>query len=96
MGKKRRRFSSEFKSKVALAAIRGEKSLAELASEFEIHANQVALWKRQLLEGAAGLFDSSRPPDAAAAEGREEKLYEQIGRLKMEVEWLKKKSAQFG
>ena len=94
MGKKRRRFSSEFKARVALAAVRGEKSLAELASEFEVHANQISTWKRQLLDGAAGLFENGPPPDAAEAEAKEEKLFEQIGRLKMEVEWLKKKSAQ--
>ena len=96
MGKKRRRFSSEFKARVALAAVRGEKSLSELASEFEVHANLVASWKRQLTEGAAGLFDGGRPPDSGESQAREEKLYEQIGRLKMEVEWLKKKSAQLG
>lgn len=96
MGKKRRHFSSEFKARVALSAVRGEKTLAELASEFEVHANQVTTWKRQLLEGAAGLFEKGQPPDAKESEAREEKLYEQIGRLKMEVEWLKKKSTQLG
>ena len=93
MGKKRRRFQAAFKAKVALAAIRGEKTLSELASEFEVHANQVATWKRQLLEGAVELFERERPPDDKAST-KEEELFEQIGRLKMEVEWLKKKSSQ--
>jgi putative transposase len=94
MGKRRRRFSGSFKAKVALAAVRGDKTTAELASEFEVHGNQVSAWKKQLLEGAAGLFADgrAREPDGAA----EEELYEQIGRLKMEVEWLKKKSAELG
>jgi transposase-like protein len=79
---------------VALAACRGEKTTAQLAAEFGIHAGQVTAWKRQLLEGAPGLFEDGRGrrPDEAAANDQE--LYEQIGRLKMEVEWLKKKSAE--
>jgi putative transposase len=94
MGKRRRRFSGSFKAKVALAAVRGDRTTAELASEFEVHGNQVSAWKKQLLEGAAELFADrrGREPDGAA----EEELYEQIGRLKMEVEWLKKKSAELG
>jgi len=93
MGKKRRRFSAVFKAKVALAAVRGDKTLSELASQFKVHGNQVGAWKRQLTEGAATLFENGQPPgDEQAA--TEQELFEQIGRLKMEVEWLKKKSAQ--
>lgn len=96
MSGKRRRFSGVFKAKVALAAVRGDRTTAELASKFGVHANQVSSWKRQLLEGATELFvdGRSRKKDEAVAD--EEELYEQIGRLKMEVEWLKKKSAQLG
>ena len=95
MSRKRRSFSGAYKAKVALSACRGEKTTAQLASEFGVHASQVASWKKQLLEGAPGLFEDGRcrRPDETAAE---EELYEQIGRLKMEVEWLKKKSAQLG
>ena len=62
-----------------------------MAAEFGIHAGQIAAWKKQLLEGAAGLFDDGRSQRAAEDAANDEELYEQIGRLKMEVEWLKKK-----
>jgi putative transposase len=94
MSKRRRSFTKEFKAKVALAAARGDKTTAELASKFGIHTNQVSSWKKRLLEGAVELFADGRVgrKDEAAADERE--LYEQIGRLKMDVEWLKKKSAE--
>ena len=93
MARKRRRFSAAFKAKVALAASRGDKTTAELASKFSVHTNQVTAWKKQLLSGAPELFvdGRGRKDETSAAE---EELYEQIGRLKMEVEWLKKKSAE--
>ena len=94
MSRNRRRFSGAFKAKVALAAVRGDKTTAELAAKFGVHGNQVSAWKKQLLEGASGLFTDRRTRDANGA--AEEELYEQIGRLKMEVEWLKKKAAQLG
>ena len=96
MSRKRRSFGAAFKAKVALAACRGDKTTAQLASEHEIHVGQVTAWKKQLLAGAAELFEDrrSRKPDEGSA--NEQELYEQIGRLKMEVEWLKKKSAQLG
>ena len=96
MSRKRRSFGSAFKAKVALAACRGDRTTAQLASEYEVHAGQVAAWKKQLLSGAAELFEDRRGkrPDESSAD--EQELYEQIGRLKMEVEWLKKKSAQLG
>ncbi len=81
---------------MALAAIRGDKTTAQLASEFSVHTSQVTAWKKQLLEQATDLFEDGRRarPDERAA--NEQQLYEQIGRLKMEVEWLKKKSAELG
>ncbi len=96
MGRKRRSFGASFKAKVALAAVRGEKTTAELASEFGVHANQISSWKRQLLDGVPELFADGRrrKPDESSA--NEQELFEQIGRLKMEVEWLKKKSAELG
>jgi putative transposase len=93
MTRKRRVFGAAFKAKVALAAVRGDKTTAQLASEFSVHTSQVTAWKKQLLEQAAGLFEDGRQRrDEQAA--NEHELFEQIGRLKMEVEWLKKKSAE--
>jgi len=93
MTRKRRTFGAAFKAKVALAAVRGDKTTAQLASEFSVHVSQVTAWKKQLLEQASGLFEDGRQRrDEATA--NEQELYEQIGRLKMQVEWLKKKSAE--
>ena len=94
MSRKRRSFGAAFKAKVAMAACRGEKTTAQLTAEFGVHSSQIAAWKKQLLEGATGLFEDGRGrrPDEGAANDQE--LYEQIGRLKMEVEWLKKKAAE--
>ncbi len=90
---KRRRFSASHKAKVALAAARGDKTTAELAAKFGVHASQVTAWKKQLLAGLPELFaDGRNRQEETSAD--EQELYEQIGRLKMEVEWLKKKSAQ--
>ncbi len=96
MGKKRSRPAPSFKAKVALAAVRGDKTTAELASKFRVHTSQVTAWKKQLLEQAAGLFEDGRRRRQDESSPQEEELYEQIGRLKMEVEWLKKKSAELG
>jgi transposase len=94
MARKRRSFSGAFKAKVALAACRGDKSTAQLAAEYEVHVGQITAWKKQLLEGASGLFEDGRSRRAIEDAADEEELYEQIGRLKMEVEWLKKKAAE--
>ena len=94
MARKRRSFSGAFKAKVALAACRGERTTAQLAAEYEVHVGQITAWKKQLLEGAVGLFEDGRGKRAIEDAADEEELYEQIGRLKMEVEWLKKKAAE--
>lgn len=93
MTRKRRVFGAAFKAKVAMAACRGEKTTAQLASEFGVHASQIAAWKKQLLQGAPGLFADGRGKRADEP-SNEQELFEQIGRLKMEVEWLKKKAAE--
>lgn len=95
MSKKRRRHRPEFKARVALEAVKGLKTSSEMASDFEVHPVQISQWKRKLLEEAPSLFESGRAArDLAAATQRESSLYEQIGRLKMELEWLKKKAAK--
>ena len=93
---KRRVFSKAFKAKVALAAIRDDKTLAELAAKFGVHANQVSAWRQQLLDRVAELFEDGRSRKGTEEGATTEELYEQIGRLKMELDWLKKKAAQFG
>ena len=96
MSRKRRVHGSSFKASVALAAVRGDKTTAELASKFAVHTSQVTAWKKLLLEQATGLFEDGRRQQRDERNAKEEELYEQIGRLKMEVEWLKKKSAELG
>jgi putative transposase len=96
MGRKRRAFSAAFKAKVALAACRGDKTTAELAAKFAVHTSQVTSWKKALLAGAPELFVDGRSKRTEDRSADEQELYEQIGRLKMEVEWLKKKSAELG
>lgn len=91
-GRKRRSFSAAFKAKVALSAARGDRTTAQLASQFAVHASQVAAWKKQLLTQVSELFEDGRHKRVERM-ADEQELYEQIGRLKMEVEWLKKKSA---
>ena len=90
--KKRVRRSAEFKFKVALEAMKGLKTANEIASEYQVNPNQVSQWKKALLEGGAEVFKSNHARREAEQEAREAELYEQIGRLKMELEWLKKKA----
>jgi transposase-like protein len=79
---------------VALEAAKGHKTISELASETGVHPTQIGQWKKQLLEAGDDVF--SRNGQQQAVEGVQTELYEQIGRLKMELEWLKKKAAHFG
>jgi len=89
---KRKNFSGEFKAKVALEAIRGIKTVNEIGQEFGVHPTQVGLWKKELQEQAANVFDAKRGPKPADPSASPERLYSEIGRLKMELDWLKKKS----
>lgn len=92
MARRRRRFTADFKAKVALEAIKGHKTVAQLAGEYEVHANQISQWKRQLLESLPEVFGRRRERDAAKQEELTDRLYQQIGQLKVELDWLKKKS----
>ena len=91
MGKKRRKFSDQFKAKVALEAVRGVKTLAELAAQYQVHPNQVSQWKKQLLSQAQDVFSGKNNESAKAADELTAPLYEEIGRLKMDIKWLEKK-----
>ena len=88
----RRRHSAAFKAEVALEAIRGERTVNELAGLYQVHPSQIAAWKRQALEGLPGIFGNGRPKTQKAEEDLRAQLYQQIGRLKVELDFLKKKS----
>ncbi len=89
---KRKSHSVSFKAKVAIAAVREQETVAQLSSRYSVHSSQIHQWKRHLLEGAEGLFGTvGRPRKGESDEVSVDELYEQIGRLKMELEWLKKK-----
>ena len=90
MARKRRPHAAGFKAKVALAAVRGVKTTSELASEFGVHPAQIAKWKKQLLEGSAEIFSRNGSSRADEFQQREAELYQQIGKLQMELQWLKK------
>ena len=92
----RKSYPADFKAKVALEAVRGERSLSELASRYEVHPNQIGQWRRALLAGVKELFSDRRRRRAEDDEAEKARLYEEIGRLKVELDWLKKKSALFG
>jgi len=89
---KRNVYSGKFKSKVALAAIENRKTVAELASDYQIHPNQVSSWKSQLIKGSEDIFSDKRKKESMDTSQLIEELYRQIGQLKVELDWLKKKS----
>ena len=90
---KRRIHSPEFKAKVAMEAISGRKTIQEIAANHGIHPIQVSQWKKQLLVGASELFTKGKKTkEKGDAQGKEAELFQQIGRLQIELEWLKKKS----
>jgi transposase len=88
---KRKRYSKEFKARVALAAIKGQKTANELASEHEVHVSQINIWKKQALEALPEVFGQGQQREEAQREAERDRLYQQIGKLQVEVDWLKKK-----
>ena len=92
MKNKRKNYGAAFKAKVAIAAAKGDKTIAELASEFEVHPTQIVQWKKQLLDSATDIFSRSRQREKENQDELTDKLYQQIGQLKVELDWLKKKS----
>lgn len=91
----RKSFNSAFMAKVALEAIKGEKTIAELSSEYEVHKTQITNWRKRALEGLVEIFQGKGVKLQEEKEKMIDELYRQIGQLKVENEWLKKKSAQF-
>lgn len=96
MARKRKSHSAAFKAQVALAAVKGERTINELASLHGVHPTMIHAWKKQLLDNAEELFESGAKTSDAEHEALQSQLYEQIGRLKTELDWLKKKAARFG
>lgn len=92
----RKNHDGAFKAKVALEAIKGEKTMAQLSSEYGVHVNQIGQWKKHLLEELPGIFSDKRKKVEKQNEALESELYQQIGQLKVELDWLKKKSQILG
>lgn len=96
MTKTRKKFSNEFKAKVALEAIKGYKSLVELSKEYQVHPNVIGNWKKELLEGLPDIFDHTNNNPKEENNELIEQLYKQIGKQQVELEWLKKKFHTIG
>ena len=91
----RKSFTAKFKAKVALEAVKGERSLSELASRYEVYATQIGQWRKALVEGLPDVFSDRRRKKAKNEQVEKSQLFEEIGRLKVELDWLKKKSELF-
>ncbi len=92
--KKRKVYKPEFKAKVALEAARGRLTINQIAKEFEVHPNQVSTWKKQFLESLPQIFENPGKSKSLEHEELTNQLYQQIGQLKVELDWLKKKSVR--
>jgi len=93
---KRQRHTAAFKAQVALAALKGDRTINELAAHFGVHPTNIHAWRKQLLAGAEAVFANGTKATAAEGETAPAELYEQIGRLQMELAWVKKKAAGLG
>ncbi len=90
----RKSYDAAFKAKVALEAVKGEKTMAQLSSEYGVHVNQIGQWQKRLLQELPDVFSERRRKKEDETEEMTAELYRQIGQLKVELEWLKKKSQQ--
>lgn len=91
MGKVRKQFGKEFKAKVAIEALKGNRTIAEISSEYGVHPNQISQWKNILKEGLPGLFETGKSSTEKNQEDLIEDLYKNVGQLQVENAWLKKK-----
>jgi len=96
MGESRKRHSGSFKAQVAVAALRGDRTMSELSGEYGVHANIISKWKKQALEGLPQLLSGRIAPSERNQEELVSRLYQEIGQLKVELDWLKKKSGLGG
>ncbi len=96
MARKRKVHTSAFKAQVALAAVKGDRTINELAGQFEVHPTLIHSWKKLLIAGSESIFATGSKSSTTDSELLQAELYEQIGRLKMELAWVKKKAAAFG
>jgi transposase-like protein len=92
----RKQYSAQFKARVAMEAIRGEKTLSQLGSQFKVHPMQIAKWRKAAIEQLPELFVDGRTRKASNGEADSDALYQEIGRLKVELDWLKKKVGMLG
>jgi putative transposase len=93
---RRKNHPAALKAQVALAAVRGDRTVNELAAQFGVHPTLIHDWKKRLLAGAATIFEGGAKAPTADGEAKQAELYEQIGRLKVELDWVKKKAAVLG
>jgi len=92
----RKKHSKELKARIALDAIKGQKTMSELASEYGVHSNQTGRWKKQLLESALDIFTRGKDKETEKKEIERDRLYKKVGQLQIEVDWLKKKTGYLG
>jgi len=91
---KRKQFTKEYKAKVAIEALKGQRTINELAQEFGVHASQINRWKKDLLETAPEIFSQNKDREAKRVEAERDLLFRKVGQLQVENDWLKKKSGQ--
>jgi putative transposase len=92
MGAQRKSYPKELKAKVALAAIRGDRTMSQIVSDYGVHSSQVTAWKKRVLEELPEIFSNGRAKKREDEEGLKARLFQEIGELKFELDWLKKKS----